>query len=403
MYRFDAHGEGLVYYPNGSVAVAVSNASPTSLLAPAATAPPDSHSSSASDSKKKRFYAYGVPRRGGSETPLMLVSLDEHAVGFAVVQGKGGNTGRRLVLTDRGGILSSGVGDIEAEWKWDTGAQNAGQIPPGGVFLQLNESLSLRFVSRGDISLTFDCLGVKLELKAGRKLKRDGTSYLDGAKRRDAGTGGLDVQIPDYRTLRVRQSDFAEGMTALRNRNNPKSENLSPFVSGVVAGLERSFDGYEKNDHGSTLRLGQARKDARDQTVKELPKIKKTEQDISHSLGYSQALYLDEQSSKTYSFNAMENTRSILLRPDGKGWKTDVDIRLALCTIEHPTLPRPKFLKASSGHYFYDHNAHAGQMRPPGAETLRKVSTVKERTELRDLLQKRLADMDFEGKKLLNR
>lgn len=65
--------------------------------------------------------------------------------------------------------------------------------------------------------------------------------------------------------------------------------------------------------------------------------------------------------------------------------------RLALCTEEHPPLPKPEHIKRSNGHYHYNHNARERHKRK--GPTLRKVSTVKETPELQGILAERLASM----------
>ena len=68
-------------------------------------------------------------------------------------------------------------------------------------------------------------------------------------------------------------------MSALRNKNNPKSANLSSMVKNIVSDLEDHFDTYEKDKRGGRcLNLHQARSDAFNSTCGELPKIKKTTQ-----------------------------------------------------------------------------------------------------------------------------
>ncbi|GMI08391.1 hypothetical protein TrRE_jg5951 [Triparma retinervis] len=355
-------GEGLCYYKSGRVAVSVSNVG----------------------QHQKRFYVYDDDKE-----KTMLCSLNEYAVGFALNNTRGNKDRRsRLVLTGRGGVYADRDQSIVAEWKWDRKAQNAGTIPPAGVNMPLNKNLFLSFTDRFTMELTYDISGIQKHFDCGMKLKRM-DSYLETAKH--TGLGRLDVTIPDYRTLSMRQTDFAESMRGLRNKNNPKSQNLSDMVSNIVSGLEDHFDTYIKDKKGKPcLKLAGAKKEGWEMTCKELPKIKKTKQDKAISSGYSEALYLDDKQASTYKFNAKDTARKILLKPNGE-WKTDLEIRLALCTEEHPPLPKPEHIKRSNGHYHYNHNARERHKRV--GPTLRKVSTVKETPELQSLLSKRLESM----------
>lgn len=248
------------------------------------------------------------------------------------------------------------------------------------------------------MELTYDIMGIQKHFDCGMKLKRM-DSYLETAKH--TGLGRLDVTIPDYRTLSTRQTDFAESMRGLRNKNNPKSQNLSDMVSSIVAGLEDHFDTYIEEKKGRpSLKLASAKKEGWDMTCKELPKIRRTRQDKAVSSGYSRALYLDDKAASTYKFSAKDTARPILLKPNGE-WKTDLEIRLALCMEEHPPLTKPVHIKRSNGHYHYNHNARERHARV--GPTLRKVSTVKETPELQGMLAQRLASMAGDIKNLYNR
>ncbi|GMH99902.1 hypothetical protein TrVE_jg6093 [Triparma verrucosa] len=361
-YRFNETGEGLCYYSSGRVAMAVSNVG----------------------DHQKRFYVYD-----DDKDKTMLCSLNELAVGFAINNTrKHSNRGARLVLTKGGGVYSNGEGTIQNEWKWDRKAQNAGVIPASGIVMPLNKNFKLAFEDRFMISITYEVEGIIRHFDCGLKLKRM-DSYLDTATRNNLGR--LEITSSDYRTLNQRQTDFALSMTALRNKNNPKSENLSSMVNAIVGDLESHFDTYDSDKRSlPSLHLHAAKVDAFNTTCSELPKIKRTDTDIHFEGGYSSALYLDSKSASTYKFSAKDTARPILLKPDGT-WKSDVEIRLALMTLEHPPLPKPTHIKRSNGHYSYNHNARPIKKRV--GETLRSASTVKEKGELSEMLKGRLGDM----------
>ena len=262
--------------------------------------------------------------------------------------------------------------------------------------------MSMAFTDRFTIMITYSVDGIRKSFDAGLKLKRM-DSYLDTARR--SGLGKVELELRGYRSLKDGQTDFAETMTALRNKNNPRSENLSGMVAGIVSDLEGHFDTYvedKKETMTMTLKLEGARTDARSMTVKELPKIKRTQQDISVHTGFADDLYLTDKAAATYSFDARKTTRPLLLKPDGT-WKSDVEIRLALMKEEHPPLEKPRHIKRSNGHYSYNHAARDIKDRPEGQPTLRRTSTVKETLELKDLLGGRLGSMKDDILKLYNR
>jgi hypothetical protein len=303
------------------------------------------------------------------------------------------------VLTDKGGVFSDKDGNIRHSWKWDRGAQNAGEVPPGGVNMPLNKFMSVSFEDRATLMINYDVTGIKKSFDAGLKLKRTG-SYLDTAKH--TGLGRLDVTLNNYRSLKDGQTDFAETMTALRNKNNPKSVNLSNMVSGIVSDLEGHFDTYIEDKKGTkSLKLAKGKKDARSMTSKELPKIKRTEQDIKVTSGYANELYLSDKEAASYKFDARNTARPLLLKPNGK-WKSDVEIRLALMKEEHPPLDKPSHIKRSNGHYSYNHAARDILPRPEGQQTLMQTSAVKEIPESKTLLSARLGSMNDDIMKLFN-
>ena len=343
---------------------------------------------------QKRFYVYD-----DDKAKTMLCSINERAVGFALNNNTESKDRKsRLVLTEKGGVYADRDQSIQAEWKWDRKAQNSGSIPPSGINMSLNKNLSLSFTDRQTIMITYDVDGIVKHFDCGMKLLRN-DSYLDSA--RHTGLGKLEVSLPDYRTLSRRQTDFATSMRHLRNKNNPKSENLSDMVNGIVKGLEGHFDTYIEDKKGKPcLKIRDAKKSAFDMTCSELPKIKKNDTDKKISGGYSEALYLSEKEAATYKFSAKDTARKILLKPNG-AWKSDLEIRLALCTEEHPPLPKPDHIKRSNGHYSYNHNARSPVERK--GPTLVQVSTVKESRELSELLDERLNRMTEDVKGLKNR
>jgi len=368
-YRFNPNGEGLCYYPNGRVALAVSKVS----------------------DHQFKFYVYD-----NNPDKTMLCSLNEYAVGFALNNTRSHEQRHsRLVLTAKGGIWADQHRNVKHEWKWDRKAQNKGVLPAEGIHMPLNKNLTLSFTDRFNIDLKYDVDGIVKHFSAGMKLKRM-SSYLDTA--RPTGLGKLDVSTHNRRSLNQRQMDFGNSMGALRNKNNPKSQNLSTMVSGIVSGLEDHFDTYEKDKRGSKcLKLEMARTDGFNSTAKELPRIRKTDQDIEFKKGHSDSLYIDK--GVEYDFDAKKTARKILLKPNGK-WRTDLEIRQQLQNHEHPQNPRPRFLQCASGHYSYRQPLATGELRENNIE---KISTVPEIPELEKTLKSRVTDMEDFMQALLNK
>ena len=266
--RFNEDGTGFIYYPNGSVAVCVSEAS----------------------AYQKSFYAFDKNRKN-----TLLLAIDENGVGFCTGSKRKDLKGLcpDMALTKLGGLITSPEGNITHSWKWDSKAQNAGALPPGTTLFPLNEHIKLHFTNKFEMSITFDYEAIKHEMDAGVKFKRNG-SYLDHAKR---GIDGRLVPQMAHVTLKQRQDSLGKEMAAQRNKLHPRSENLSPMVRGIVGTLENGFD----NIH-STLRLeqGQARtwkEEALTATLNELPRIPLAGVETGISPGLSHTIYVESSDS----------------------------------------------------------------------------------------------------------
>jgi hypothetical protein len=256
---------GFIYYPNGVVAFC---------------------SSEASD-YQNRYFAFDKDRKNS-----LLLSLDEHGVGF--ISGSKRKQLRGMTpecaLTKVGGIITNPEGHITNQWKWDPKAQNSGNPPREAVLFRLNEHLLCRFKNRFEASLEFEFEAIKYQFDLGVKFKRS-DSYLDHVKR--TLDGRLIPQIP-HTTLRQRQSDFSEQMSAQRNKVHPRSENLSAMVQGIVSSLEQNFDTI-----GSTIRLPPVqastwKTDALNRTLNEIPKIELTGVETGVLAGFSKDIYVSQ-------------------------------------------------------------------------------------------------------------
>jgi hypothetical protein len=221
-----------------------------------------------------------------------LLSLDEHGVGFfsGSKRKQLRGTSPECALTKAGGIITNPEGRITNQWKWDPKAQNSGNPPTETVLFRLNEHLLCRFKNRFEASLEFEFDAIKYQFDLGIKFKRN-DSYLDHVKR--TLDGRLIPQMP-HTTLRQRQNDFSEQMSAQRNKVHPRSENLSPMVQGIVSSLEQNFDTI-----GTTIRLPSVeaatwKSDALTRTLEEIPKIELTGVETGIFAGFSKDIYIEQ-------------------------------------------------------------------------------------------------------------
>jgi hypothetical protein len=277
--RFHEDGSGFIYYPSGTVAVCVSEAS----------------------SYQKKFFAFDKNRKNTN-----ILAIDENAVGFCSGSNRKDLKGTcpDMALSKIGGIITSPEGYITHTWKWDPKAQNSGTPPSGTTIFPLNEHISLLFTSKFDMIIKFEYDAIKYELDAGVKYKRN-DSYLDHAKR--ALGGRLIPQIPHV-TLKDRQETFGQEMAAHRNKIHPRSENLSPMVQGIVGSLETGFDNF-----ANTLQLTQGesstwKEDALAATLAEIPRIAMTGVETGVAPGFSSTIYMDGSGSLTKTVSS--NTKS---------------------------------------------------------------------------------------------
>lgn len=235
----------------------------------------------------KRWYVY-------DEKGTMVCAIDEHAVGFAV-----GSDGRRLVLTKRGGLLTDGS-QIVDEWRW-------GRHP--SIDLKLNDKLSLEFRGRDDIRCRFDDAGKSHEFDMGFKNQ---------------------AVLNERMTLKERVA------RAAKRHVRPRAASLThPETRGIVAGLERDFDGYGPKvprAFGMTWRAeaGQA-------TTAELPRIALTGDEVGPTVGFGEAIYHGGDGPPR----------------DGPWTLNHVELRHHLMK-QNPLLQRSKVLAAASGRYAED-------------------------------------------------
>ena len=75
-----------------------------------------------------------------------------------------------------GGLLTDRQGYIEREWRYDLGAHMP--LPTGVLEINVNKSINFEFHDRGDMRIKFSHEGIRHELNAGLRPRREGT-YLD--------------------------------------------------------------------------------------------------------------------------------------------------------------------------------------------------------------------------------
>lgn len=263
----NSDGVGYIYYPDGKIAVV---------------------SSPATD-YQNRFFAFDRDRKS-----TVLLGVDEYAVGFtSYSKRKAAAVSPSQCVLSKVGVLVSLNGAISREWKWDSKSPHAGSPPDSLLDFDLNECLTFKIKSKQEMSLVFQCQNVKAELDLGVKVRREST-YLDNATR------DIDGKITphiEWISLKERTAKFNEEMRGLRNKLNPRSENLTEMVSGIVGGLESNFDNIAdklKNTTGPGISWKET---SLASTLKELPKIPVAGTETGLNFGFGEHLYTSDPSS----------------------------------------------------------------------------------------------------------
>lgn len=309
----DERGVGSLYYPTGKVAVTISPAS----------------------DYQNRFYAFDKDKAAS-----VLLGLDEFFVGFTAFSKRRSApvVPQSCVLSKVGGLVSNN-GLITIEWHWETKKSSHMRKCPD-ICIDLNEHLTFKLQSRTEASLEFNCENVKLAIDMGVKQKRD-SNYLDNATRQ------LDGKlIPQFNhiTLQQRTIKFNQDMKSKRNKLNPRSENLTPMVSGIVGGLEKNFDDISDRLLSSTSAGSAWKATSLEATLREIPKIPLAGTETGLHFGFGDSIYTDGP------VDNLATTAPAALMT-GKGtWKGSVEIGKALKGI-NPPLRRNRVLDGNSGRY----------------------------------------------------
>lgn len=254
-------GTGSLYYPTGKIAVTVSPAS----------------------DYQNRFYAFDK-----DQSSSVLLGLDEHAVGFtAFSKRKSAPVKTRTCVLSKVGGLVSDDGNIVSEWRWEARSSHSQKCPT--VEIDLNEHITFRLESKQVIFLEFSCENIKVTIDMGVKRKRE-TSYLDNAVKQ---LDGKIIPKIEHVTLQQRQVKFNEDVKAQRNKLNPRSENLTNMVSGIVGGLEKNFDDISDRLLSSTSPGTAWKTESLAMTLKEIPKIPLVGTETGLQFGFGESIYTD--------------------------------------------------------------------------------------------------------------
>ncbi|ETW03736.1 hypothetical protein, variant 1 [Aphanomyces invadans] len=322
----DDIGCGFCYYESGRVAVCVSKV----------------------NALQKRYYFYANNR-----SKVLLCSIDEHVVGMA-----GRPDGTKLVLTKDSAILSNATNDIVKTWRWNPNAQNAGTPPSDPIVIQLNESLTFKFVDRKHIAVKFVSVGVSVVFECGERLKRDDTYLQHSTKiQHGAQRGKLLVDTAHQPNLIQRQKQIEVAALEKRSKQHPRSTDLTHSdIKQVVTALEHKFDDYQ-GLHVTPYCTGSWLQDAQSQTLADLPVLPKT----GFEVGKAPTLFGREMHP-----HAPSHLVSTLQDKDGK-WLSSLDIRTRLERAS-PVLPRTAVLCNASGRYSVDIQIPGGSAQPEGTK-----------------------------------
>ena len=144
---FYRDGQGMVYYPSGSVAIAVTCPRGGGL----------SHN----------FYLDGSSRGGTSKAGRIAASFDSEGCGFVVWPESGSPM---LSITKQGGRLTDREGVLQREWLWQTQLERLkfGREP---IEVRINNAMSLVCKSRNDIKVKY-VLFVEMTFQVGLPSKK---------------------------------------------------------------------------------------------------------------------------------------------------------------------------------------------------------------------------------------
>jgi hypothetical protein len=268
MVAVDLHtdGTGFIYYPNGGVAVCISQAT----------------------DYQNSYYCFDKGVDGG-----VLLGLDERGVGFATASKRksADSDGTATVFTTKGGIVTNAAGKIVYDWKWDRTSMDAGIEPTETVTIRMNEFLTFKYKDRKTMSLDFQCENARQSIDMGVKVRRS-TCYLDSAKREP---GGRLIPQMEHVTLKDRQNAFGISMKAQKNKLHPKSENLSSMVKDIVQQMEQSFADIDKKLACTPFLDGAWKTVSLENTIRDIPRIPISGMETGVFAGLGSQLYVPQE------------------------------------------------------------------------------------------------------------
>ena len=222
-----------------------------------------------------------------SEDGTLIGCLDEKGLGFAFGYSNAEGTskpgsqflGEKLVLTHRGGSYTPGgdLGErITKQWRWNPNTNNAGTLPSEPIEIDMNESLSFKFVDRDHIFVKFRAAGegVSYTFDCGQKFKRNDT-YIQNGRKSTLFKGKIDLTMKTPSL--VERFDEQERRSRLTKANVGSEDIKDPDIRSAMEAQEKITAKYKKKilneDYVDTFIGGNWRIDSMAQTVSEVPRL----------------------------------------------------------------------------------------------------------------------------------
>ena len=344
-----------------------------------------------------------------SEDGTLIGCLDEKGLGFAYgydreESSKKGSQflGEKLVMTGRGASYTPGgeTGErITKQWRWNPNAQAAGTPPTEPIEINMNESLSFKFVDRDNIFVTFRAAGEGLTytFDCGQKFKRTDT-YISKGSRSTLFKGKIDLKS-DAPSL-MERFDEEERKSRLTKANVGSEDIKDPDIRAAMEAQERITARYKKKihdeDYVDAFIGGNWRVDSMAKTVAEVPRLQPQDTevgpmpdqpaagiyalgttssglgkttappapptdmtamtDVEMHPGFSTSVFAEAQKLSTFKFMQTQDLSGGGEIGGGEksiGDENEFETKTRLHK-ENPKLPRPFVLRAASGRYTLD-------------------------------------------------
>ena len=327
---------GFAYYESGRVAVCVS-----SLIN--------------GYQVKSFFYA-------DDKAKTLIGTIDENVCGFAYdftgdeeKYAKGNQfRGRKLLMTGAGCMYTDSNGTITKEWKWNPKAQGAGTPPEKPIEFNMNDQLRFKFIDRKRIIVYFrvPSEGLQYAFDCGEKLRRSKT-YIDNGRYSKIVKGKIEltVQTPSL----IERFDEEERLNRLSKSNVSSKDITDPEIAAAMKAQELITEEYKdrivNHKYVHPYMDGKWRTDSVNMTVREVPRITETGQEIGPKPeDPASGIYCLGSTTRAVGdpTKTMGKTMSKTVAEEGE---LETSMRLSR---ENPKLPRPFVLRAASGRYSRD-------------------------------------------------